>query len=434
KEKSYRNKMDADEWMSSYASLHESGQNRSSGQVAISPDGQQIVTFNPMTLQVNVYNIEDLKTSITSFEVEEAYFTRDNNHVINWSLAISDPIYINIDNNSINNDRLIAISKFNPYDMIPSNKKKKYMSDLQKDIEDGDFEGKTWIISLETQAIIKHSIGKIGGVVRFLDNKQYTICEDSATNNNNDNGTVIVIVNASGLFKAKLSYSDIKKVQNDSCWYNLIHSNTRIEEFYLPKHLSSRLSSLDKSEACCNLLHSSIIKNHLFVYYCKNKYQIIEMYSLKTGNMEIVFKKRELSHVTTPKGRIIYAISQNETLFAFCNGTNAITIYLMENGLEIITKKLLETSLIQRILSINFIENDRKLFITYEELLDYATNETKIGKLFIIWDLFTTSCNAIRRVESTSDLMTQLDIDPIYRLLNFNGNILGAKNDKNFFW
>ncbi|CAG8684544.1 1433_t:CDS:2 [Cetraspora pellucida] len=426
--------MDADEWMSSYASLHESCQNISSGQVAISPDGQRIVTFDPITSQVNIYDIEDLQTSIKSFEVEEDYFIRDNNHSINWSLAISDPIYSDINNNGINNDRLIAVSKFGPNDMIPLNKKEKYIPDHKQDIEKGKFEGKTWIISLKSQTTIRHSIGKIGGVVRFLDNKHYTLYEDSTTNNFNDNGITIVIVNATGLFKTILNYSDIIKVQRDSCWYNLFHSNTRIEEFYLPKHLSSDLSRLDKSEACCNLLHSSTIKNNLFVYSYKNKHQIIEMYSLKTGDMEMIFKKRELSHARTPKGRIIYAISQSEAFLAFCNGTNAITIYLMENGLEIITKRLLETSVMQRILSINFIENDSKLFITYEELCNSTINETKIVKSFIIWDLFTTSCNAIRKVEFTSDLMSQLDIDPIYRLLNFNGTILGAKNDKNFFW
>ncbi|RIB19926.1 hypothetical protein C2G38_2180502 [Gigaspora rosea] len=426
--------MDVDEWMSSYPSLHESCQNISSGRVAISPDGQQIITFNPKDLKVNVYDTEELKTPITCFRVEEAYFSRDNNHATNWSLAISDPFYSNTNDHSVKDDRLIAISKFGYNDMIPSNKKMKYMPEHQPDIEKGKYEGKTWIISLVSQTRIRHSIGKIGGVVRFLDNKHYTLYEDSSTNNHNDNDTTLVIVNSSGLFKTILSYSDIKKVQKNSCWYNLIHCNTCIEEFYLPKHLSNELSHLDKSEACCNLLHSSIIKNHFFVYSYKNKHQIIEMYSLKTGNMEMIFKKRELSHSRTPKGRIIYSISQNEALFAFCNGTNVITIYLMENGLEIITKRLLETSMMQRILSINFIEDDSKLFITYEELCDSAINESKVVKSFIIWDLFTTSCNSIRRVEFTSDLMSQLDINPIYRLLNVNGKILGAINDKTFFW
>ncbi|CAG8583051.1 16558_t:CDS:1, partial [Racocetra persica] len=47
---------------------------------------------DPITLQVNVYDIKDLNTSITSFQVGKAYFNRDNNHEINWSLAISNPI------------------------------------------------------------------------------------------------------------------------------------------------------------------------------------------------------------------------------------------------------------------------------------------------------------------------------------------------------
>ncbi|CAG8457697.1 5945_t:CDS:2 [Dentiscutata heterogama] len=412
--------MDVDERMSSHVSSHESYQSSLSRRVAISPDGLEIATFDPNTSQILIYDIKDLKNHKTSFNFGEV----NNKHKMNLSLAISDPI-----DNGTSSDRLIALSKF--YSDEGMNKNKNDKSENWNDIEKGeksDFKGKTWIISLRSQAENKHYISiEIGGVVRFLDNESYTLYENSSANFNN---ATIVITNASGIFKRTLGHSDIEKDQKDSCWCSLTHSCASIEGFNFPEHFSSHLNKVD-------LLHTSIVKNHFFVHSYKNKHRIVEMYSLRTGNMEMIFKKREPSYSQITKGRIIYEISQNEALFAFCHGTNAITIYLMENGLEIITKKLrvLDNSIWQKILSIHFIDNDSKLFIIYEEeLYDCDNNETKMVKSFIIWDLFSTSDDAIKRVKFTNDLKVQLDINPIYRLLNSNGKILGIKNDKDFFW
>ncbi|CAG8788520.1 27971_t:CDS:2, partial [Dentiscutata erythropus] len=276
--------MDVDERMSSHVSLHESYQSSSSGRVAISPDGLQIVTFDPDTSQILIYDIKDLKTPNTDFKFGEVNY----NHKMNLSIAISDPIY---GTSTARNDRLIALSKF--YSDEDMNKNKKDMLENQDD-EKGDFKGKTWIFLLRFQEKNKHSV---------------SIEIDSSADIDNDVIATIVITNASGIFKRTLSYSDIGKAQKDSCWCNLTHSCASIEGFNFPKHFSNHLN---KGEACINLLHTSIVKNHFFVHSYKNKHQIVEMYSLRTGNMEMIFKKHEPLYHQTTKGRIIYAISQNE--------------------------------------------------------------------------------------------------------------------------
>ncbi|CAG8772609.1 19020_t:CDS:1, partial [Gigaspora rosea] len=249
-------------------------------QVAISPDSEQIVTFNPNTLQINVYDTEDLKTPKTPpFSVEEA---RCNGHGINWSLAISNPIYnsnsasnqeeseLKMIDSSTKNDRLIALSKISSDD-----KNKNYTSEIQHDLEKGDFKSKTWIISLRSKKEIKHSIGNISGIVRFLDNNRYNLYKDSSADSDNDNST-IVIINSLGIFKSVLGHPDVEKGRKASFWYSLTNCCTPIEEFYLPKHLLNNLSQLNNNEDHLDLLHSSIVKNHLFVHYYKNKHKIVE--------------------------------------------------------------------------------------------------------------------------------------------------------------
>ncbi|CAG8553118.1 7438_t:CDS:2 [Diversispora eburnea] len=53
----------------------------------------------------------------------------------------------------------------------------------------------------------------------------------------------------------------------------------------------------------------------------------------------------------------ILAISQNKNILVFCWGTTSITLFLMENGLEITTKQLEGQREIYKIVDINFIDN-----------------------------------------------------------------------------
>ncbi|CAJ0832262.1 2661_t:CDS:1 [Entrophospora sp. SA101] len=80
-----------------------------------------------------------------------------------------------------------------------------------------------------------------------------------------------------------------------------------------------------------------------------------------------IIKASALSSSNTDKS--IFSLSQYEYMIAHCSNLNVITLYLVENGLEITTKIFPQ---IFRILFITFIDNDTKLFIVAQ---DYACNE-----------------------------------------------------------
>lgn len=66
------------------------------------------------------------------------------------------------------------------------------------------------------------------------------------------------------------------------------------------------------------------------------------MYNLRTNKLEIVFHQRAESAATTFGFRnLAITISKHNSLLAYCYDTNLITIYLIENLLEILTQSFL---------------------------------------------------------------------------------------------
>ncbi|PKK41064.1 hypothetical protein RhiirC2_859350 [Rhizophagus irregularis] len=126
------------------------------------------------------------------------------------------------------------------------------------------------------------------------------------------------------------------------------------------------------------------------------------MYNLRTSLLENTFQKSEENAASfLGRGYSCYAISKNESLFAYCRGANSITIYLMENGLEVTTKKFDETNI--QILFLDFLKNDEKLLIVVEKE-SYNEENSEIVKTptIVVWDLFSSSDNCIRRINDTS--------------------------------
>jgi hypothetical protein len=115
------------------------------------------------------------------------------------------------------------------------------------------------------------------------------------------------------------------KVQLRYNWCNFFSSDKSIENFHLPEILSN-------DELCNSSLIQRSLVNDQFVVDCyKNKVQTVEMYNLKTNLLENTFQKSEESAALVEgKSSHCFAISNNESLFAYCRGTNSITIYLMK--------------------------------------------------------------------------------------------------------
>ncbi|RHZ80018.1 hypothetical protein Glove_139g242 [Diversispora epigaea] len=407
--------------------------------IAISPDGQQIVTFDPETRELKLYNIDDLSSSERIFTFKNGV----NDKHLFWSIAISNFV-------DGENERLIALSCFarrfsddkmhhdDKNDLDSSDKVNNQYGDDENDLESCDKVSnqssddkscsescgkypQTWVISITDRSEIYTSLESIGGVIRFLDsdNSDDDSDDDSDSDSDSDQSlkkkTVLIIVNASGIFKETINEKKRKR--------GFFSRPSKIKQFELPKQLSTRLSH-DHWHNSLERLHTSIIKNHFMVHSYKNRQQIIEMYSLITGDLEMLFKRHESSIAPNIiRGSPISVISQNEKILAFCRGTSSITLYFMENGLEITTKQLEGKRGIYKIIAMNFIDDDSKLFIVLEEKEDRQRENSKY-QIFVVWDLFTTFENSIRQIDYSEPLKPL----KMHRLMNSHGNMFAVRD------
>ncbi|RHZ78008.1 hypothetical protein Glove_168g146 [Diversispora epigaea] len=379
--------------------------------IAISPDGKKIVTFSPVKkIKTLEFKLDDIN-NLSSSESISAPISEVNNELLCWSIAISNCV------DDIGNERFIALSCFDT--RLETN-------DINKKDEEhgGRYFSQTWVISTKNSNEICNS--PIGGVIRFLD-----VCSAK-------NRIVIIIVNKSGIYKETMS-NNIKK--------RFFSQPSKIEQFELPQQLLICLRprprprprlrprprpSQDKSQNSLKLLYTSIINNYFMVHSFENRKQIIEMYSLITGNLKMLFKRHESSVAPDIiRGSPIFAISQKEKILAFCRGNSSITLYFMENGLEIVTKQLEGQRGIHKIVDINFIDDDSKLLIILEEKEEKEdqVENFKIHQIFVVWDLFTTFENSIRQIETSNPLK----IDVTHRLLNSRGKMFAIRDNGDIF-
>ncbi|RHZ79993.1 hypothetical protein Glove_139g319 [Diversispora epigaea] len=362
--------------------------------IAISPDSQKIVTFSPVigAFELELYNTDDLSSKRIS---TPGSVVNDNDKHLCWSIAISNCVGDGKD------ERFIALSCF---DIM--------YGDDEKGLESGDNypDSQTWVFSTTDENEIYTS--SIGGVIRFLDSDDRSL----------KNKTVIIIIDVSGIYKETMN--NIKRKR-------FFSRSPKIEQFELPQQLSIRLSR-NHCQNSLELLHTSIIKNHFMVHSFKDRQQIIEMYSLITGDLEMLFKRHESSVAPSIiHGSPIFAISQNEKILAFCRGTPSITLYFMENGLEITTKRLEGQREIYKIIAINFIDEDSKLLIVLDEK-EYQQVEILKRQIFIVWDLFTTFENSIRQIDY-SETQRPLKMDVSHRLENSHGKIFAVTDNGEIF-
>ncbi|RHZ79973.1 hypothetical protein Glove_139g215 [Diversispora epigaea] len=377
--------------------------------IAISPDGKQIVTFSPEShefkLYTNINNVlryapDNNLNDPTRIECEV------NDKHLCWSIAVSN--FVN------ENERLIAFSCFDAREFLHNGDDEssldsgdkvnnKCNGNDERDLESGSVKYRrnlTRVISTKDGSEIHASLEC--GVIRFLDS--------------DDSDQTLIIVNASGIFKETMK----KKAR---------------KQFELPQQLSNHISRDFKDSL--ELLQTSIIKNHFIVNSFKNRQQIIEMYSLITGDLEMSFKRHEYSIVPNIiHGSPIFAISQNEKILAFCE-TTSITLYLMENGLEITTKQLKCQRGIYKIANINFIDADSKLLIVLVEKEDRLREISKHHQIFVVWDLFTTFENSVRQIDtrtlSETNKPLKMKIDVTLGLMNSHGNVFAVKDGGNIF-
>lgn len=166
--------------------------------------------------------------------------------------------------------------------------------------------------------------------------------------------TSCFIINAEGIYK--VNYSNPSSP----------NSKIKEEKFSFPKRLEKELKSWYRSKHCMDRLLSCIYHHYFFVDQYKDSVHTIDMYNLSTMEQEQIFIIRHdetVSH-TAKNVSSVFAVSQNKQLIACSNGERSVTLFWIENGLDIGVKEFgIET----KILFLEFIENDEKLLIITEE-------------------------------------------------------------------
>ncbi|RIA85733.1 hypothetical protein C1645_741357 [Glomus cerebriforme] len=411
--------------------------------VAISPDGNQVAIFNSDELTLSIGRFEDLNKLIRHEPFENDNKNRSN--ISKWSLSIS---------NELNGEILIALSRLS---MTLEDKRhnRKVYAFLRGDsgslnnilkckssannktealdaLEKGEMSPATWIYSTLNREFI-HTIDGLGGTVKFL---------SSTSTSNNSLVQEIVIVHHIGITKTTipLNYrqygsSTFYKSLNKTLHERLYDKNSfKPIELYFP-------SKIIDSNTKDNSFFKNIKKNYFFVQECK--LNILECYNLEGSSNGELIKSFHVDsnnkHYTkeipnspfsnTFKNNTIIEISKNEKLLAYysgCTNRNNITLFLMENSLEICTK---EFTNIQNIIYIQFICNDEKLLIIGEQDIEInQVAEYLRGPVFIVWDLFSSNSeDSIKIIYDSSNLSNAFRHHSHFA--SSNGNIIYVNED-----
>ncbi|RGB38267.1 hypothetical protein C1646_755884 [Rhizophagus diaphanus] len=102
------------------------------------------------------------------------------------------------------------------------------------------------------------------------------------------------------------------------------------------------------------------------------KIQNIEIYNISTLQLVIDFCRHEKGLILNDNEPGIFTISTDSRLFAYYNESNFITIYLMESGFEVVSKRFND---IYEIKFLEFIEKDKKLLIIEQVMINMVTFE-----------------------------------------------------------
>ncbi|KAG9290408.1 hypothetical protein G9A89_007139 [Geosiphon pyriformis] len=151
-----------------------------------------------------------------------------------------------------------------------------------------------------------------------------------------------------------------------------------------PSAMESRLHRTSGQDAY-KILQNCIHQDYLFSVDGNNN---IELYSLKTGDMELLLHtKKDLNNL--PDKLPTFSIAKNRKFVAASLGNNTVTIYLMENSLEVATHSCkFDDGLEFSIIFVGFFDNDHKLAIFLQQQLnDKQRDIHNLGQKLCIWDL-----------------------------------------------
>ncbi|CAI2181778.1 17756_t:CDS:10 [Funneliformis geosporum] len=204
--------------------------------------------------------------------------------------------------------------------------------------------------------------------------------------------------------------------------YNKNRKNNKFildESFEYPKSIAFELENTKLKSERMEVLFTSICDKYLLVEQYKNDMQALEVYNLVEMELEITSNRVETEHVQLKEyHKNHFLISGQKLQFCFTKGHYSVSLYLMENGLEILEKKF--NDLIDRIYSMEFIDNDKKLLIIGRCI---KAKHLKV----IVWDMYNTGESI--PIDEFSDSFTEEGIDNW--LAKTSGNVLRVDDKGN---
>ncbi|CAB4479057.1 unnamed protein product [Rhizophagus irregularis] len=240
----------------------------------------------------------------------------------------------------------------------------------------------------------------ISGICRFV---------ESSNDNESSDPRIFVTDNKCFVLK-KFVVLNFHGIHNFNCTDGFQLSR----KFNYPNCIRRELDSLDSSEIsdCMDILLSCVYDKYFLVEQYKNNVQLLEVYGLAKMKLETITKRVENSQdkLTRKYNRNIFSVSKNKLYLCFTRGIQSVKLYFLENGLESISKKFDD---IEKIYSLEFIENDRKLLV----IGSGAEDEENLK--IIIWDMYNVGETEMIELD---DFLTTKNIST--RLARTSGNLL----------
>ncbi|PKY30536.1 hypothetical protein RhiirB3_531106 [Rhizophagus irregularis] len=229
--------------------------------------------------------------------------------------------------------------------------------------------------------------GSVSGICKFIQN-----FDDRDIDQNNYTLKRLVVLNFNGIYNFEYDFD-----------YRNLDLSTR---FDYPKSIENELQHWHKEnlEDCMDKLLACLYDQYFLVEQYKNNVQALEVYDLADMSLKTTPKRVEKDKHGRKFNRNTFSVSKLQ--ICFTRGINSVKLYLMENGLEVVSKKFGE---IEKIHSLEFIDSDEKLLIMGEK-----KNQVKL----VIWDIYNT-------VEATPITLENFSIADLgNRLARTSGNIL----------
>ncbi|EXX66858.1 hypothetical protein RirG_119770 [Rhizophagus irregularis DAOM 197198w] len=383
--------------------------------VAISPDGSIVATFNPYGSSISITKLTTNEKAKIPFDINK--FKKSN--ILGWSLAVSDIINTEYDT------CLVAIScvtdkDINPKEIEEGGLRKLFKLFIKKQLSFWDSQLflillfisyiaiSTFILTFVSDFVSKFDDSNLFFYLFFIiipicilfyyeyihtrkilikDVKQFRLSCTSGEgmiklikfsfNNDNDNnkdnnyliqhhgGVLTFLKNSKNSLKNRVTLicMNCVKIQKINIKLNKNISIPKEGSTYLlPENLFKKLESFEDSRCNWKYLLKSKFQEYLMVDTRGHQKINIEIYDVNNLQLVNVFYKHCEEDCLIEPG--IFAISTDSRLFAYSYGNNTITLYLMESGLEVVSKKF---DNIYKIKFLEFIEKDKKLFIIEED-------------------------------------------------------------------